>query len=174
VISDEEIEAVVRTALHDLYPVPAAAREPRMAPERPRPRRGLALATALAAVVLVAAAVVIPAYLLRGDGSRANTSAGTPSTSAPHPTAPSTPSAAPAWTRDCIPPDDTRAVDYLGLTFGDAENLAHSRDITLIVVGMDGSCMPVEAKAFHNPMWVALSHSRVVEARYRGWSGPPR
>lgn len=173
-ISDDEIEAVVRTALRDLYPVPATARDARTAPERPRPRRGPAFAMALATLLLVAAAVAIPAYLLRGDGSRANTPAGTVTTSAPHSTAPSTPSAAPAWTRDCIPPDDTRAVDYLGLTLGDAENLAHARDITLVVVGMDGTCMPVEAKAFHNPMWVALSHSRVVEARYRGWSGPPR
>ena len=82
--------------------------------------------------------------------------------------------AAPAWTTDCFPHNDVRAVDYLGLSLVDAERLAHSNDVTLVVVARDGGCMPVVAKAFHNPLFVATSGDRVVEARYRGWSGPPR
>jgi hypothetical protein len=168
-ISDEELlSTVVRESLHKLYPATEVGVVD-FPPPRARLRFGYVVYGALTAVLI--ATIAVGSALLAHTSHRGSP-APVPVASVTATPSPS-PVAAPAWAQVCIPLG-VPADQFVGLTFAAAQRLASPQNITLIIVGLDGRCIPLGTKVYTNPVFVATSGGIVVEARYEGWSGPPK
>ena len=133
-MSTPDLELQVREAMQRLFPETQAS--PLRLPDH-RPLRAQRLVTVGAVVVIVAGVGVAGAWLssrtasprvVEGPGGASVSSSPSPSEHSD-------------WTERCLPPNNTPASEFVGLTMADAIAIAKAQGIHLRIYGAAGKCL---------------------------------